>query len=193
MRRTHFTSINCEAAGRADTGGLRRRIRMSEFELNVKMAGLAIDKPTKLLGFFQKSDSVDLGKLGAHVKGHSFQRLSRKLGSPKRCGQRSEDCTAKRVGGSAWSRPAYPKESIWLDAAPPGKTNMETVDYCCEIAIVGGGFSGALTAIQLFRQGFEGRLIVLEMRPTIGRGLAYSTPFAHHLLNVPASHERIPG
>jgi len=65
---------------------------------------------------------------------------------------------------------------------------METSDHCCEIAIVGGGFSGALTAVQLLRQGFEGRLIVLEMRPTLGRGLAYSTPFEQHLLNVPASH-----
>ena len=60
---------------------------------------------------------------------------------------------------------------------------MET----CEIAIVGGGCSGLLVVVQLLRQGFAGSVAIVEMRSRLGRGLAYSTPFDEHLLNVPAA------
>jgi len=60
--------------------------------------------------------------------------------------------------------------------------------HCCEIAIVGGGCSGTLTAAQLLRHGFQGGITIIEMRPRLGRGLAYSTPFEQHLLNVPAGN-----
>jgi uncharacterized NAD(P)/FAD-binding protein YdhS len=56
---------------------------------------------------------------------------------------------------------------------------------CFEIAIVGGGSSGALVAAQVLRSGFSGRLAIIETRPRLGHGLAYSTPFEQHLLNVP--------
>lgn len=54
------------------------------------------------------------------------------------------------------------------------------------IAVVGGGCSGLLVAVQLFRNGFRGRVTVIEPRGRLGAGLAYSTPFDRHLLNVPA-------
>ncbi len=57
---------------------------------------------------------------------------------------------------------------------------------CCDIAIVGGGCSGVLTAVQLLRKGFKGRIRMVEPRARLGRGLAYSTSFPEHLLNVPA-------
>jgi uncharacterized NAD(P)/FAD-binding protein YdhS len=57
----------------------------------------------------------------------------------------------------------------------------------CEIAIVGGGCSGLLVAVQLLRNGFAGPIAMVEMRSRLGRGLAYSTPFDEHLLNVPAA------
>ncbi len=67
---------------------------------------------------------------------------------------------------------------------------MNTVEgsesHCCEIAIVGGGLSGALVAVQLLRNGFTGRIRVMEPREHLGHGLAYSTGFEQHLLNVPA-------
>jgi uncharacterized NAD(P)/FAD-binding protein YdhS len=59
--------------------------------------------------------------------------------------------------------------------------------HCCDIAIVGGGCSGALVAVQLLRNGFTGRIRVIETRPRLGYGLAYSTSFDQHLLNVPAA------
>ncbi len=43
-----------------------------------------------------------------------------------------------------------------------------------------------LVAVQMLRNGFQGRVIVIEPRPHLGLGLAYSTPFHEHLLNVPA-------
>ncbi|MGA2215581.1 MAG: FAD/NAD(P)-binding protein [Bryobacteraceae bacterium] len=53
-------------------------------------------------------------------------------------------------------------------------------------AIVGGGCSGLLAAVQLFRNGFRERVTVIEPRERLGAGLAYSTSFDQHLLNVPA-------
>lgn len=54
------------------------------------------------------------------------------------------------------------------------------------IAIVGGGVSGALTAYHLVRQAAQAHVIVVDPRPELGLGLAYSTPSLKHLLNVPA-------
>jgi uncharacterized NAD(P)/FAD-binding protein YdhS len=54
------------------------------------------------------------------------------------------------------------------------------------IAIVGGGVSGALTAYHLIRNGAQARVILIDPRPELGLGLAYSTPSYQHLLNVPA-------
>ncbi len=54
------------------------------------------------------------------------------------------------------------------------------------IAIIGGGVSGALTAYHLVQQDVQARVIVIDPRPELGLGLAYSTPSLRHLLNVPA-------
>jgi len=63
---------------------------------------------------------------------------------------------------------------------------MSTRHTTKTVAIVGGGASGALTAYHLVRQNMPARIIVLDPRPNIGLGLAYSTPSLRHLLNVPA-------
>lgn len=54
------------------------------------------------------------------------------------------------------------------------------------VTIIGGGVSGALTAFHLLRNGVDARIVVIDPRPEIGLGLAYSTPSLRHLLNVPA-------
>lgn len=57
---------------------------------------------------------------------------------------------------------------------------------CPTVAIVGGGFCGAMTAANLLRHAQRPlRVILIEPREFIGRGLAYSTPEPSHLLNVP--------
>ena len=53
------------------------------------------------------------------------------------------------------------------------------------VLIVGGGFSGAAVALQLARRGVESTLV--ESRPMVARGAAYSTRADEHLLNVPAA------
>jgi uncharacterized NAD(P)/FAD-binding protein YdhS len=63
---------------------------------------------------------------------------------------------------------------------------MWSDNHCCDVAIVGGGCSGTLVAVQLLRNGYTGRIGVIEPRPRLGYGLAYSTGFEQHLLNVPA-------
>ena len=52
--------------------------------------------------------------------------------------------------------------------------------------VIGGGLSGTLTAYHLARRTIQSRIVVVEPRPTLGFGLAYSTPTLRHLLNVPA-------
>src|SRR5436190_1320582 len=56
-----------------------------------------------------------------------------------------------------------------------------------KIVIIGSGFSGTLAAIQIMRHQTDLMLdITLIERAGFGRGIAYNTPFAQHLLNVPA-------
>jgi len=55
------------------------------------------------------------------------------------------------------------------------------------IAIIGGGFTGAMLTVQLLRKAGEGVSVVLvERRSEPGRGVAYGTAFEGHLLNVRA-------
>ena len=54
------------------------------------------------------------------------------------------------------------------------------------VAIIGGGVSGALTAFHLRKNLKDVRIVVIDPRPELGLGLAYSTPSMRHLLNVPA-------
>jgi uncharacterized NAD(P)/FAD-binding protein YdhS len=57
------------------------------------------------------------------------------------------------------------------------------------IAIIGGGLSGALVAIQLLRKAtFSIRVVLIEPRSEVGRGIAYSTSSPSHLLNVRAGN-----
>ena len=57
------------------------------------------------------------------------------------------------------------------------------------VAIVGGGFSGALLALQLLRQSADGlHVYLIEKGDAFGRGVAYSTCRPDHLLNVRAGN-----
>ncbi len=53
------------------------------------------------------------------------------------------------------------------------------------VLIVGGGFSGTLTAVHLARAGVRG-VVLIERGPRAGLGVAYGTACPSHLLNVPA-------
>lgn len=59
------------------------------------------------------------------------------------------------------------------------------------IVVVGGGFSGSMTAAQLLRtaaaERVKLRVVVVERRGAVGEGVAYGTREPHHLLNVPAA------
>jgi uncharacterized NAD(P)/FAD-binding protein YdhS len=55
------------------------------------------------------------------------------------------------------------------------------------IAIIGGGLSGTALAIQLLLQALaDVHITIIERRQSLGRGVAYSTQFDSHLLNVRA-------
>ena len=55
------------------------------------------------------------------------------------------------------------------------------------VAIIGGGFAGAVAALRLIEHTVGPlTLTMLEPRPRLGRGIAYSTTEAGHLMNGPA-------
>jgi uncharacterized NAD(P)/FAD-binding protein YdhS len=59
---------------------------------------------------------------------------------------------------------------------------------CPVIAIIGGGFSGTLTAVHLLRHAAPGtRILLIERSGDVGPGVAYATHDVRHLLNVPAA------
>ncbi|WP_045764183.1 FAD/NAD(P)-binding protein [Xanthomonas albilineans] len=60
------------------------------------------------------------------------------------------------------------------------------IDDDCDVAIIGGGAAGVLAALHLLHQA-DGplRLQLIESQPALAQGVAYATPRAEHLLNVP--------
>ena len=62
------------------------------------------------------------------------------------------------------------------------------------IVIIGGGFSGTALAIHLARYGQAGlKVSVIEPRPQLAQGVAYSTEDPAHRINVPASRMQLAG
>jgi uncharacterized NAD(P)/FAD-binding protein YdhS len=62
------------------------------------------------------------------------------------------------------------------------------------VIVIGGGASGVLLACHLLRDGDEDLDVTLvEKRPTVGRGAAYSTDEPNHVLNVRAANMRLLG
>ncbi len=56
------------------------------------------------------------------------------------------------------------------------------------VAVIGAGASGALTALHILStSGLAPRLVLFERSGNVGAGVAFSTPYKSHVLNVPAS------
>lgn len=56
------------------------------------------------------------------------------------------------------------------------------------IAVIGAGFSGVMTALNLLRQSPDAKVILFERRIPVGLGAAYATHNPHHRLNVRAGN-----
>src|SRR5471030_323853 len=56
------------------------------------------------------------------------------------------------------------------------------------VAVIGAGFSGVLTALRLLLAADGPRVLLIERGARFGRGAAYSTTSAQHLLNVRATN-----
>jgi uncharacterized NAD(P)/FAD-binding protein YdhS len=57
------------------------------------------------------------------------------------------------------------------------------------VAIIGGGASGLIAAVQLIQRARRAiKIVFVEPRASLGSGVAYSTEFDSHLLNVPAGN-----
>ena len=62
-----------------------------------------------------------------------------------------------------------------------------TNEQALTIAIIGGGFSGTMTAVQLMRKTSHPlKVLLIERNERIAKGVAYGTMCPLHLLNVPA-------
>lgn len=76
-----------------------------------------------------------------------------------------------------------PSGAIHYNPRMIGTDNARVFD----LAIIGGGAAGVLTAIQaLHHAGRPLRIALLEPQPVLARGVAYATRYPEHLLNVPA-------
>jgi uncharacterized NAD(P)/FAD-binding protein YdhS len=64
--------------------------------------------------------------------------------------------------------------------------SMNKIKVECDVAIIGGGFSGTMVAIHLIRAQRGLRVALIERGKIHGRGVAYGTTDAKHLLNVRA-------
>ena len=68
-----------------------------------------------------------------------------------------------------------------------GATNLASRPSKRRIAIIGAGFTGSVLAAHLLRGAAEPTSIhLIERAPSVGTGLAYSTPNSAHVLNVRA-------
>jgi uncharacterized NAD(P)/FAD-binding protein YdhS len=71
---------------------------------------------------------------------------------------------------------------------PTGGDLVSTPVNTPTVVVIGGGFSGSMTAAQLLRRASESaiRVVLVERQAAVGEGMAYSTRDPMHLLNVPA-------
>ncbi len=60
---------------------------------------------------------------------------------------------------------------------------INVVSRFADVVIIGGGLSGTLLAVQLLRQPRGQRIVIIEPRPELGRGEAYSATELGHTLN----------
>jgi uncharacterized NAD(P)/FAD-binding protein YdhS len=67
-------------------------------------------------------------------------------------------------------------------ARPSGSPN------CHDVVVIGGGFSGVMTVVQLLRQRPASSIALIERGGRLGRGLAFGTETVQHLLNVPVGN-----
>src|ERR1700730_17936636 len=80
-------------------------------------------------------------------------------------------------------------ETLHLAAidSPPRRREAANDAATITVAVIGAGYSGTLVALHLLRHCPAGiHIHLIEKNSRFGRGLAYSTGNANHLLNVPA-------
>jgi uncharacterized NAD(P)/FAD-binding protein YdhS len=66
-------------------------------------------------------------------------------------------------------------------------TKAALLNESFDVAIIGGGYTGAVLALQLLRRAPAGtRIAVIEPRVELGSGVAYATLAEQHCINVPA-------
>ncbi len=67
--------------------------------------------------------------------------------------------------------------------------NQAEKGFHSTIAIIGGGFTGAMLAVQILQKAVDGdQVLLIERSPVHGLGVAYGTQFDGHLLNVRAKN-----
>lgn len=93
-------------------------------------------------------------------------------------------------GGAQSSRPRHPPCSARQRSLKEvsGAMIEHLPSRNLRVAVVGGGFSGAVFAVQLARKATVGVAIdIIEPRTLLGAGVAYSTTDPSHRINVPAT------
>jgi uncharacterized NAD(P)/FAD-binding protein YdhS len=99
------------------------------------------------------------------------------------------NCDVRQVRKHSSSRDDDPGTEIFATLGFLFGTGPVTVQHQnIDIAIIGGGATGVLLAIQLLRQSLGPlNITLIDRGPDIGVGVAYATQCANHLLNIPAA------
>ena len=71
---------------------------------------------------------------------------------------------------------------------PAVAVRRERIEVPPVVAVIGGGFSGLLTAVHLLRRHPTARVRLVEQRPQLGEGRAFGAHEPDHLLNVRAAN-----
>src|SRR5690606_16363044 len=123
------------------------------------------------------------GLRGAQGRGHRRHRR-RSLQGHRRPGDQPADQDHQHRGPAAgaaaltWKGRLRPARRSRPGGPPPRR------EHRMRVAIIGSGFAGVSTALQLLARGAE--VALLDGSELRGRGIAYGRARPHHLLNVPA-------
>lgn len=84
-----------------------------------------------------------------------------------------------------------PMTAAGRQVPPPGIKVMSLPAHAQKVAVIGGGFTGALFALKLAAARPDWTILLVESRAHAGRGVAYGDCAPQHLLNVPAARMEV--
>ena len=146
--------------------------------------------------------ALDLEGIAVRAGHHCAQPILRRFGLREHRAAVASRSTTRPRTSTRWStlfshrrQATHARDSSGATASrrPSGQSDIPrggqlSIRQAKQVIIVGGGASGVLLACHLLRDHINDHVTLIEKRPTVGRGTAYSTAQTGHLLNVRAAN-----